>query len=192
MKLLLLAFVSIFSLAATAQDSDKVDFVLYAARTYRVEQNVYKFAKVEMTRERYNRMMDENLVMLCKTTSDKDVMMMFYQGQITVHHQKAREVVAHCDSAGCQTSSFEDLSEATTGAANGHYLPDSGDGWSYFMGSANYYVDIRGATNPWGHPEISEIPYVTIFDPAIHGTKAPVKNSFACFLKKLDGTSVSP
>ena len=192
MKVLVIALASIMSLSTLAQGMDKVDFILYSGYSEGFARPAFKTAKVEITRERYNRMMNEKLVMICKVTTDPDMMLVFYDGQVTAHHKKGKSQVNHCEATGCNTESFEDLSTDSTGASNGKFLVDEGKTWSYLIGSVAFFNEFKRIRD-WGLPEISEIPYVTIFDPAIHtNNKVPVKNSFGCYIKDANGNFVSP
>ena len=194
MKLLLIAFTSMLSLSSFAQDS--VDFVLYRhlqKGTWGNKTREFKLAKVEMTRARYERMLSENLMMYCRITTDKDMDMIFYEGQVAVQHKRSETgKMARCEARGCKNNSFEDLSRVINEASNGTYDDEKLEGLDYSIGSVESYEDFRQRRDDYNLPEVSEIPYVTIYDPAVHGTKSPIKNSFFCFIAKLDGTYVSP
>lgn len=193
MKLLLIAFASMISLSALAQD--KVDFVLYRinAKGYAGGESLeFQMAKVEMTRARYERMLSENLMMYCRTTKDKNVDLVFYEKQISSMY-KGKDV-GRCEGNGCYNQNFEDLSSELNGASNGHFDVETGITLDYYMGSvANYEAyRARRASWDWNLPEVSEIPYVTIYDPATMA-KVPVKNSFVCAIKSAEtGKHVSP
>lgn len=181
------------SLSALAQD--KVDFVLYRINSTSTHPDDMEFqmAKVEMTRERYDRMLKENLMMYCRTTKDKNVDLVFYDKQIAAMYKG--EDVGRCEGNGCYNNSFEDLSGPLNGASKAVHDHETSLSKDYYMGSvANYEAyRARRISWDWNLPASSEIPYVTIYDPAIHDPKkTPAKNSFYCIMAKLDGTRVSP
>ncbi|MCM2351229.1 MAG: hypothetical protein NDI69_14505 [Bacteriovoracaceae bacterium] len=193
MKLLILALASLLSFSTFAQD--KVDFILYRLHAVGDFANItreFSLAKVEMTRERYERMLSEDLMMYCRTTKDKSIDLVFYKSQITAHYKGGKTPVGRCEGNGCYNESFEDLSDILNGASNGVFdssIPETKD---YFMGSIANYEDFKRGRDHWGLPEVSEIPYVTIYDPAVH-TKVPVKNSFVCAIQNAKtGEHVSP
>lgn len=191
MKLLLLALASLISFSTLAQD--KIDLVIYNGHIEFGKSSTFKFAKVEMTRARYDRMMNEDLMMYCKVTSDKEVMMVFYQGQVTVHHKKSRIGVARCESAGCQAERFEDLAEPSNGAVGGYSSPETKESWTYFMGSEAYFEGYKQGYESRNLPDISEIPYVAMYDPAIHTPNAiPKTNGFYCYMFNSKNVIVSP
>jgi len=195
MKLLLIALTSMLSLSSFAQDS--VDFVLYRinGKGYAGGEGLeFQMAKVEMTRARYERMLSENLMMYCRTTKDKNVDLVFYKSQITSHYKGGKTPVGRCEGNGCYNDTFEDLSSELNGASNGQFTPETGVTLDYYMGSVANYEAYRAqrASWDWNLPGVSEIPYVTIWNPA-NGSKVPVTNSFVCAIKSADtGKHVSP
>src|SRR5262249_50267414 len=121
MKFILLALLSISSYSAFAQAVNSIDLVLFNEPS---DRSAIHVAKVEITRERYDRMLKEDLFLGCKVTTDPDLSLLFFRGQVSAQHKKSRIPVKTCTTRGCQNTKFEDLANDVNVATNA-YAPDT-------------------------------------------------------------------
>jgi hypothetical protein len=182
MKLLLSSLLLLTSISSFAQQSvNSIDLVLYSDYREWPNEPVGHFAKVEITRKRYDRLMKENLLFSCKVVSDQNLRIVLYQGQVSVHHKLAKEPVARCETVGCYTSKFEDLADIETGAINTVVEEGTYKGNNYGILSPAFYMK-------WIYPDgkfplVENMPKVTVYDPKLHTPNTiPVSDTFYCYV----------
>jgi hypothetical protein len=190
MKLLLSLALLSSSLTALAQSVDSKDLILYSRKCFE-ETCEYKAAKVEITRARYERMKSENLMMICKLNSDSRLRLVFYAGQVSVHHKDAIRPVAHCEALACIPSGFDKLDDKKNGAINFVNISDSTvPSYNYgIMSSTFYETYINSRKYDYDRaPKLPQIPYLTVYDPSIHTPQTvPVTEGFYCSVQGTAG-----